>query len=99
MENQHQFFPSPAAHEGFLWVSPLGSSPAWPRAALGVLQQPRSPGCLSLCLAQEHPRLPGSVPVAPGTKAFLKANSQICCGAEPQRRPNSSFLPSSLQEL
>lgn len=78
MENKHLFFPSPAAHEGFLWVFPLGCSPGCAAAAT----EPWLPHP-SLCVwLLEHPQLPGCVHVAPGTKAFLKAKSQICRGAE-----------------
>lgn len=83
MENKHLFFPSPAAHEGLLRGFLLGYSLAWPRSCPGVLQQPQSPCCLiPPSVPWEHPWLPGSLHVAPGTKAFLKADFLICCGAE-----------------
>lgn len=83
MENKHLFFPGPAAHEGLLQGFPLGYSLAWPRSCPGVLQQPQSPRCLiPPSVPWEHPWLPGSLHVAPGTKAFLKADFLICCGAE-----------------
>lgn len=102
MENKHLFFPGPAAHEGLLRGFPLGYSLAWPRSCPGVLQQPESPRCLI-------PPCPGSTLVcrAPcmwhqGPRLFLRQIPKFAVGlslALPQCKPNSSFLPSTLQEL
>lgn len=87
MENKHLFFPSPTAHEGFLWVFPL---------AVPSLPPPSVPGSWStlssraLCLWHQGPGL------------FLRQIPKFAVGlslAQPQHKPNSSFLPSTLQEL
>lgn len=97
MENKHLFFPSPAAQEGFSGCSCSGPARHGPGAALGVLQQPQSPCCLiPLCLALGAPLAAGLC--ACSTEPFLKANPQFAV-AQPQRKPNSSFLPSILPEL
>lgn len=94
MENKHLFFPSPAAHEGFLWVF-----------SLGVLQQPQSPGCpIPPSVSGSWSTLSCQVPCMwhQGPRLFLRQSPKFAMGlslAQPQGTPNSSFLPSTLLEL
>lgn len=102
MENKHLFFPGPAAQEGFLWVFLLGSSPAQPRSCPGCAPAATEPSL-------PPPSVPGSrSPLSSraeslwhqGPRLFLIPKSAVGLSlAQPQCKPNSSFLPSTLPEL
>lgn len=47
MENKHLFFPSPAAHEGFLWGVPTGVQPWVCCSSHRALAAPSIPLCLA----------------------------------------------------